>query len=59
MIVDGTGNPWCWAYIGIVAGELHRFSIEDVLVNGIVVVEKGNHTGAKTREAILGPGFRQ
>jgi len=33
--------------------------IEHVLVNGIVVVENGNHTGAKPGKAILGPGFRQ
>ena len=33
--------------------------IEDVLVNGILVVENGNHTGAKPGMAILGPGFRQ
>ena len=34
--------------------------IEDVLVNGVVVVENGNHTGgAKPGKAILGPGFRQ
>ena len=26
---------------------------------GIVVVENGNHTGAKPGKAILGPGFRQ
>ena len=33
--------------------------IEHVLVNGIVVVESGNHTGAKPGKAILGPGFRE
>src|SRR5213593_1319722 len=33
--------------------------IEHVLVNGIAVVENGNHTSAKPGKAILGPGFRQ
>ena len=33
--------------------------IVHVLVNGIAVVENGNHTGAKPGKAILGPGFRQ
>jgi N-acyl-D-aspartate/D-glutamate deacylase len=33
--------------------------IEHVLVNGIVVVERGNHTGAKPGQTILGPGFRE
>ena len=33
--------------------------IEHVLVNGVAVVENGNHTGAKPGKAILGPGVRQ
>jgi N-acyl-D-aspartate/D-glutamate deacylase len=29
-----------------------------VLVNGVVVIDPGNHTGAKPGKAILGPGSR-
>ncbi len=71
MIVDGTGNPWYRADIVVfdpkTVKDVATFEkpkqypagIEDVLVNGIVVVENGNHTGAKPGKAILGPGFRQ
>jgi N-acyl-D-amino-acid deacylase len=33
--------------------------IEDVLVNGVVVVENGEHTGAKPGHVLRGPGYVQ
>ena len=38
----------------------HQYSngVEFVLVNGIVVVEGGNHTGAKPGKVLHGPGYK-
>ena len=39
--------------------EPHQYSegIEYVLVNGVVVLDAGEHTGARPGRAILGPGY--
>ena len=29
-----------------------------MLVNGVLVIDKGEHTGAKPGKAVLGPGYR-
>jgi N-acyl-D-aspartate/D-glutamate deacylase len=33
--------------------------VEWVIVNGAVVIEQGQHTGARPGRALLGPGRRQ
>lgn len=32
--------------------------IESVLVNGVVVIDRGQHTGAKPGHVLRGPGWR-
>jgi hypothetical protein len=33
--------------------------VQNVLVNGIVVIDKGEHTGAKPGKALRGPGVQE
>ena len=33
--------------------------VQYVLVNGVLVIDKGQHTGARPGQAIMGPGFKR
>ncbi len=79
-VVDGTGNPWIRAAVGVhgdriadlavldparivdraTFAEPHQYAegVEYVLMNGVPVVDGGEHTSARPGRVLYGPGRR-